>query len=270
MSDKKDDKHLFPVETSQWNERIERIIKETGESCKGYKWMHVTSAKIAMRNYNMLMYATICIGPLGGLIGTIASSSKDDESFKIFSIISVVCGFISGVLASIVKYSKYNQYSIDHKTAAAKYTSLEGNIRRQLALYKNDRVNAGKYFQWVTVSFDELFSGSPLIGTDIYQTWIKFAKINNLCIPSEYGMFVNIDSDGKIKDMCNIDTIEINNNNKSSTENESKNEEVHITIERNKTVRTDKYTPYSDFNRYDDPKMQYEMSRMFGFGKKSF
>jgi hypothetical protein len=303
MTSKKDEKkdELFPVTTSKWNSNIEQNIKEIGESCKGYKWMHITSAKTAMQSYNILMFTTICIGPLGGLFGTISAARDEcDGGASTLQVFVIVCAFISGVLASIVKYSQYNQKSIDHRTAAAKYTSLEGNVRRQLSLFREDRVNAGKYFQWVSVSFDDLFAGSPLITNDVYKEWVTFAQKHNLFVPKEYGLMVEMETDVKIKDLDNVNSIRVNNNESSANlmrdraatephrttppkppdtvvdipeekkcnmeRRDSEPFKVIVdgegTLKRNQTKRTERYTAFSELNRYGNGRMEYELGRM--------
>lgn len=260
------DSKQFPITTSKWNPHIEKTIKDIGESCKGYKWMHIKLAKLSMQKYNYLMYLTICTGPLAGLFATIASSKGScDNEYRTLQVLVIACSFFSGVLASVVKYSKYNQKSIDHKTAAAKYTSLEGNVRRQLSLCREDRVNAGKYLQWVSDSFDDLFSGSPLISNDVYREWVVFAKKYGLVIPKEYGIMVNMEP---IKDMSNIGDIKINNrdttDSPSGDNRDEENPNISIPVVNTEFRRTDRYTAYPELKKYTDPRMEYELSRMFG------
>ena len=288
MDDKKEQKNtqLFPVTTTKWNSVIEKNIKEIGESCKGYKWMHITSARSAMQSYNLLMYVTMIIGPLGGLFGAISSSEEWCNNTSTFQILIVVSGFVSGVFASIIKYSKYNERSVDHKTAAAKYTSLEGNIRRQLSLYRDDRVNAGKYLQWVSVSFDDLFSASPLVTRSVYNEWVKFANAHDLFVPKELGSMVDTESDN-IKNLADVGDIQVNNGESSADLTRSRaftaphvnnstvvdidpdkqrrgDEDDKKTLSKDKTKRTCRYTAYPELHRFADPRMEYEFTRMFG------
>jgi hypothetical protein len=83
---------------------------------------------------------------------------------------------MSGVLSAIIKFSKFEHQSTIHKAVSMKYASLENNIQRQLALPKDDRQAAGKYLEWVSHSFDELFNSSPVLVENFYQTWIANKK----------------------------------------------------------------------------------------------
>jgi hypothetical protein len=268
----------FPVVTSEWNSNIELNIKQIGESCKGYKWMNIQSSKDTGMKYDYLMYATIVIGPLAGVLAA-ASSPKDEEDCEnertiALRVLIILCGFLSGVLASIIKFSKFEQRSIDHKTAAAKYASLEGNIRRQLSLFREDRVNAGKYLEWISTSFDDLFSASPLIENKVYNEWVEFALKNNIYVPIEYGLLVDVNNDNKLSALSNIGVIKVNNDT-SCTDNQlaptEQGNDVKIIIdEKNgngsirKAKRTTMYTSFPELNRYGDGRMEYELSRMFG------
>jgi len=263
-------KDLFPVTVSKWNSNIEKNIKDIGESCKGYKWMHIKLARSALYNYNILMYLTIAIGPLGGLFGTITASKQDFENeYTVLQILAIMCSCVTGFLASIAKYANYNQRSVDHRTAAAKYTSLEGNIRRQLSLFREDRVNAGKYLQWVSVSFDDLFAASPLISNNVYVEWAKFAKDNNLYIPKEYELSIKVDT-VPAKELANIGEIRVNEGESSADLNTLA---PHIPpplppqIKSTKTHRTHHYASYPELNRYTDPQMEYELCRLFGMNE---
>jgi len=268
---KEDEKELFPVTSSRWNSNIEKNIKEIGESCKGYKWMNITSAKSTMKKYNIIIFFNICVGPLAALFGAVLTVSDS----LVFPILIMVCGFFGGVLGSIVKYSKFQERSMDHKTTAAKYASLEGNVRRQLSLYRDDRVNAGKYLQWISVSFDDLFAGSPLISDSVYNEWVKFAQQKNFFVPREYGLVIEANADENIRDLYAVEEIRVNGGESPKKDiikqQDSSTFKIEIAekrpLKRGQTKRTSKYTTYLELNRYGDKEMQYELSRMFGFQK---
>ena len=58
---------------------------------------------------------------------------------QLLVISEIILGFLSGVIVAILKYGKYDEVSTANKSAAAKYASLEANVRRQLSLYRSDR-----------------------------------------------------------------------------------------------------------------------------------
>ena len=41
---------------TEWSDNIEKIIKDIGDSCKGYKWMNIFCAKQNLNLYNFLIH----------------------------------------------------------------------------------------------------------------------------------------------------------------------------------------------------------------------
>lgn len=281
----------FPTTTSVWSSDIEQTIKEIGDSCKGYKWMNIFVAKKTDFIYNCLMYTSMTIGPLAGFLSAISVNDADHQA--ILSYISMGFSFTTGVLSAVIKFSSFGDKSITHKSIASKYASLEGNIRRQLSLPREDRVNAGEYLDWVSTSFDELFTSSPLIPDSIYEEWVKFAEENKITVPKELGRTVVDNTSEKLDQLCAVKVIDVNNFNASLAKNVTKNvEKEDKNVDKNVDKKGDKnvdkkgdeheqktdnttynttyrernsgYDSSADLNRYSDGKMRYELTRLFG------
>ncbi len=195
-----------------WNEDVETTVKTIGEKSKGYKIMHFAAVRRSTRCYKWLMYLGMVTGPLAGVISSIGSALNPNGP-NTFDIISTVISFISGMFISAVKFGKFDQKSNSHRTAVAKYTSLESNVRIQLGLYRNRRIKAYKYIKWLSEKFDELFLSSPLIDQNIYNHYIKNAKKIGLTLPDEYGITIKINEEYEKKknsDLTNHTEIKIN------------------------------------------------------------
>ena len=165
-----EDEH-FHTRTSSWSDSIEGTIRGIGAACYRYKWMNVFAAKKNQRNYNMLMYASIVIGPLAGVLSAVQAGNGTD-TLALQTLVTLF-SFLSGVISATIKFSEFSEKASAYKTTAAKYSSLESNIYRQLSLTRDDRVNAGEYLEWISVSYDELFSTSPLIADDVQTEWTR-------------------------------------------------------------------------------------------------
>lgn len=283
-----EDKNIFHTKTNIWTEKIEHTLREIGEFCTGYKWMNLYAAKKTLRKYNILMYSSIFIGPISGVLSAIASNYEDKA--EQLQVIITIFGFLSGVVSTIIKFSKLSDKSSSYKTVSAKYASLEGNIRRQLSLSRNERVNPGEYLEWISSSFDELFNSTPLVSDNIYGEWVEYAKKNGLSIPKELGRFVLINPDENQAILKNLEKIEINQkienfekkdikidfniseNFKNHKENskESKDDEKN---DLNKTTSINKsqtnlsnrhkiYEPTDDLSQFSDSRMNYELKRL--------
>lgn len=254
-----------------WNPMIENNVVQIGEKSKGYKVMHTKQSRVIRRKYDFFMYAGIILGPLSGLLSGIGAIMAPADEDVTFALASACAGFISGIVVAITKYGKFEQKSYHHKLAASKYTSLESNVRRQLALCRTDRINASQYLEWIGESFDELFMESPLVSSKIYNEYVKLAKEHGIIIPDEYQITVNVFEDDHLRkneELNDVTRIEINspgkdtnkryletiNNRRKSTSTDS--DENKIEIHRKENV--------PEINKFSDGKMIYEIQRMMG------
>jgi hypothetical protein len=233
---------------AKWSENIEQVLLDIGDSCQGYKWMNIFSAQRENLKYNVLMYVIIFGTGICGILSTISSQEYRD----ILAIFVTTGTFMSSLASSIIKFAKMEQKAVSHKNLAGKFASLEANIRRQLSLERSERENAGQYLDYVTKSFDELFSATPLMSDTIYNKWIVFAKSKNLQNPKELCRTVfERDKDKKV-------VIEVA---------EDKKEEKDEKNEKKEEKEYHGPPPVSglipEVNTFSDAKMQYELGRFF-------
>lgn len=282
------------ISKQQWNDSIENVVKSIGEKCKLYKQMHIHYAQQSTLKFKRISILSIIVGPISGILTTIEAATNDHISILL---ISSVLSFISGAISAIIKFAKYEEVITAHKSAAAKYTSLETNVRRQLALYRNDRINVELYLNWLNESFDSLYMSCPLIPKQIYDLYgnqdengiifvnkefedQKCKEITDTTeIPITDQKKVNLNSDIVI----NIDSVmkksktiydrdsptsnstsdsDYDNNRRPSTfsSDSSQNAKGNNAVKRTNTM-----SHYHDFNRYNSDMMNYEMKRFFGF-----
>jgi hypothetical protein len=164
---------------SKWNPKIEKIILDIGEKSKEYKIMHRAESKRFEKGYQILMYLGIFLGPLAGLISGIGATF-DPEADTTFPVISACVAFISGFVVATTKFGRFEEKSVEHRSAAGKYNSLAGNITRQMLLDRAYRVEAVKYMKWIGNSFDDLSASSPLISNKIYKEYKGSKGSNNI------------------------------------------------------------------------------------------
>ena len=284
---------------NKWNKDQEIAVQKIGESANSLKVMHINVSRNASSKYEMLMIISIILGPASGTINIIGAEYPDH--IAIFLIISAIISFVSGILIAIVKFSSLDEVSIAHKSAAAKYTSLESNVRRQLSLYRDNRPAPDKYLEWLTSSYDELFASTPLIPRDIQDAYAEHARKNGITLPDQIENVIEINTkyqQSKLRDVINTSHINIetdpNNSDRSSLDMRITGVDMRLTevdmrltgvdIEANnsqdntrgidaqlkgeslvKIKRTNSMNYYSDLGQFGDGLMAYEMSRMFGF-----
>ena len=253
-----------------WNDKLELAVKDIGDSCKNYKLLHIYEAQRSNKIYNILMLIGIIIGPLSGLssgIGTIMND-KYEILNSIIPIINTILGFFSGIVIAIVKFGKYDESSNANKQAAARYTSIESNVRRQLGLYRNDRVSALLYMEWLETKYEELFLSAPLIPFSSYN---RFKKLG-INIPEQYDSDITINTEYeniKIKEIINSSDIKNNIDKeeyipKMNIENINN---IEVKKDKKKIKRTNTMSQFPQLNQYSDKMLEYEMKRMIGFSK---
>ena len=185
--------------------------------------MHNEVSMISYERYSNFMLIAILISPLSGVISSIGTLLGDNiQSIYIYSITSTILSFISGILITIIKFNKYDEVSYSHKTASSRYISLEENIKRQLTLYREDRIDANEYLSWLSKSFDELFMSSPNFDIKMMEKYKK--EIEKL--EKEY------------------DDIELNFN------------------KQDKADKNVSFLQFQDLNRYDDEYMKLQIKKV--------
>jgi len=254
----------------EWNDKLENAAKDIGDSAKGYKIMHINQAQKLSLKYNILMITGIILGPLSGVVSTIDTVSEADS--QIPGIIISILGFLSGITITILKFGKYEESSNSNKQAAARYTSIESSVRRQLSLYRKDRVDAIPYMNWLETKFSELFLSAPLLSENTYRHYKNIATENGWPIPQNYDNTIIINSDyedNKIREIGEVSHIKINTKEEDS-ENNNQMKNLNIDIKPNKGTgvtidRTNNLSNFPELNQYSDKMLQYELDRMMGF-----
>jgi hypothetical protein len=283
--------------SKNWNDAIENAVKFIGESAQAYKMMHLLSAKRYSMLYNFIMYVTLFLSPIISAISTI-ESVINPVSAPMNITIAILSG-IAAIFTAILKFGNFHEKSESHKMVTGKYTSLETNVRMQLKLYRDDRIPSSEYYDWLSNSFNDLFHGAPFIDNSIYNKYYKLSIKKGLVFPNRYDNFITVEkgfSEKMLFDIENKEEIQIisedspkNTYNKTEIEIQVESSDDSPKIEKNtqssedrsygtckpktdmESPRTTAYnvlprrrnlqTPISEFNRYCDQQMNYELRR---------
>jgi len=247
-----------------WNHSIEEVVKHIGESSKAYKIMHIKEAQKANEIYNYLMLSGIVLGPMAGIVSAIGSS-LNISSYPSITISQIILGFLSGIFIAILKFGKYDEISSSNKSAAAKYSSLEANVRRQLSLYRSDRITAKDYIEWLETKYEEIVTSAPLLSNNVFEQYTKLAKENNWIVPDQYNEVIDINQEYEdekaieLFDKSRIITIEedLESDNMKKSKNLKNGNVVQI-------FRTNTMAKIPEINSCSDQMLNYEMKRMMG------
>ena len=248
---------IDPYDTVEWNDKLEFAAKDIGENSKGYKLMHIAEAQKASTTYNRLMILGMCMGPFSGVISGIGVAVPSTPAIPI---IATILGFLAGIIVAIIRFGKYDEYSLANKQAAARYTSIESNVRRQLSLYRFDRVPPTAYMEWLETKYEELFLSAPLLPAGVYDKYSSTAKKLGLTVPNQYDATITINNDYVTKNTNSSADIEVNSGDILPGDIEEGGIKatlpevwVETTIKRSNTM-----APVTD------KMMEYEMKRMMG------
>ena len=194
----------------KWTQKLENVAKKIGEDSKSYKLMHIFQARKYALVYNALSITSIILGPIAGLIAGVEVALHPSEH-PVFPIIVAIVSTFSGIIAAAVKFGNYDIKSQSNKAIAARYTSIESNIRRQLNVERDNRVPPSEYLRWLEDKYEELQLSAPMIQPTIYNRFRDQLESDN---PVEnYPVDVKVNVKEKVRELANISTIQVNNNN---------------------------------------------------------
>lgn len=228
-----------------WNEDLENTVQTLGEYSQGYKIMHIEAAQQNVKWYNMFMFASIFLGSTAGVLSGVGMTLNKDAPIT-FPLISSIVSFLAGLCSAVVKFSNFDEAASAHKVAASRYTSLEHNVRRQLALPRENRAASMAYVTWLNSAYDDLFLGCPLISPDVATHYRSQAEKNGVRIPMNQCQSIIINKHNQ------KEQSEHNTNDQGTTKTKSNSSE---------NARSENALTHTDCNRFDNGMMQYELGR---------
>ena len=159
---------------SGWTVEIENYIGKISEVCIKYKRLHIQKATKYLSRYNGIMYSSILLSPLVGMLSAININIRDNT---IIPIVILSISFLNGILISIIKFRKWDEGALSHKASAAKYSALASSARRQLNLPHKDREDSDDFTIWFSNAFNKLFLSSPIIGIESEKEFEELTRV---------------------------------------------------------------------------------------------
>ena len=260
--DNDEDNSIKIIEKGEWNTKLEDAAQGIGQAAQGYKHMHIWQAQRASKKHHCLMGTGIVMGPIASVISSIGLAFGLTNNPTI-SVITILLGFVSGIMVATVRFGKFDEVSNANKSAAARYTSIESNVRRQLGLYRKDRISAVSYMDWLETKYEELFMSAPLLPAGSYTKFSIYAKKQGIPVPDQYDHMISINSDHGAHEVSNNKQIEViiedDVSSDSSSEQKNNNKDRRKSIKRTSTM-----AKIPQLNQCSDKMLAYEMRRMMG------
>lgn len=165
---------------SMWNEYHENVLRQWGEACACYRYMHhrafLKFKKLSLR-FNL---PVIVLSTITGTANFAQSSFPESMRGSAPAIIGGM-NLIAGLIATIMQFLKINELMENHRTAALGHGSLSRNIRLQLSLPRAERKKEGLVFvEECKMEYDRLLEQSPPIPKQILLNFDKEYPIDGI------------------------------------------------------------------------------------------
>lgn len=143
---------------SEWNNKTEDIVITLADTCKIRRIHHLKQADRSRICHAVLSTAAMIIGPTAAVIAgqNVGICERYDTAVVTLSV-------LSGIVASVIKFGKFNEMHHLHKQASSSYHILETNAQLQIAREPSTRDDADVYIKWLQSKYEEVFTTSPLI-----------------------------------------------------------------------------------------------------------
>ena len=148
---------IFINSMSEWNKDTEELVVKIREECKRRRRHHLEHADKSRTYHTFLSGLAILLGPTTAVIaGSVNTACTENMAVVALSV-------SSGIVASVIKFGKFDEMHHLHKQASSSYHMLETNTELQLTRKPDKRENSDTYIKWVHAKYEEIFASSPLI-----------------------------------------------------------------------------------------------------------
>jgi len=152
----------------EWNAGLEQVIKKEGEQAQSMFVLHNQASKIASRNQDMMMIPSIILQTLTGFL----SATGGMINPLILGGVSV----FTGILSTLISYYKFSAKSEGHRVVALLYLKIYKMVEVELALPKEQRINASKLLDDVRKKISHIQEIAPDIPDSVIETYKKKFK----------------------------------------------------------------------------------------------
>lgn len=171
-AEEEDKQSLVSNISSTWNDAQEKLLKGISERSNCMRWLH-NQCNLHFENLNFYFtIPNVVISTLnGGFTMSLTSLFPDPTDQKVATTIIGLISIFSGVLITMNQYMKSQQMMEAHRSAALSYGKLHRLIINELALSRDQRMNALDFLKLVRSEQDRLENTSPSI---LPQVILKF------------------------------------------------------------------------------------------------
>lgn len=166
-----------------YNSRLERLIADEGERTQGYSWLHQRSSSYYQQYNTYLALPIIILSTLSGAISVSSSAIFQDQKGASLGIGGL--SIFVGILSTVQSYFGFAKRAENHRLSGITYNKLNHFIAIEMALPRNERMNANDFLKTVREQTSRLLETAPPIPPHIitdFQTQLV-PKYPNIAIP---------------------------------------------------------------------------------------
>jgi hypothetical protein len=166
-------------DTNAWHSQYEFILKQWGEMCSSYSWLH-DRAHRKYKLLNIYVQAPVIVLNTAAAIASFVNNSYTDKTREYVSYAVGVMNILAGSVTAISQYLKLGEIMENHRKSSIAYGSLCKNIKTELSLPISERTHTGRELVKICRSeIDKLVDQARDIPLSIIQDFEKeFGSIN--------------------------------------------------------------------------------------------
>lgn len=171
-----------------WNTAQEALLKAISERSNCMRWLH-TQCNYYFDSTNFyLTIPNIILSTLnGGFTMSLTSVFPDASSQHVATIMIGLISIFSAVLTTVNQYIKSQQMMEAHRAASISYGKLNRTINNELALRRDQRINALEFLKVVKTEQDRLENTAPSILPHVIAQFNKKFATNDIEKPEIAG-----------------------------------------------------------------------------------
>lgn len=204
--DKDDDESQTSTEiAASWNTGHEELLASIADRANCSRWMHSKCQNIFEKWNVLLSIPSIVVSTIAGSATIGMPGVTNDPVVTRWATIAIgIMTLSSGVLTTINQYMKTAQCAESHRAASVAYAKLHRIISVELAIRRDQRVNALEFLRGIRDEQDKLTDNAPNILEPVIAAFRnEFDSKSDLQKPEIAG---------------NLDHVKINRNYKATTQ----------------------------------------------------
>lgn len=164
---------LINIKTSEWYKETEDLMKCWGEKAGNLASIHNYEKKKWRQTGNKMAIVSIIITTLNS---SLSLSTTNSEYYIYIMYFTGILSLFSSIIQAFKELYKPEKKYSEHNLYAKELFNLYRSIKIQLALRKEDRIQANEYIKWVYKLYDKLTNDSPYITNSTIEHFKKQFK----------------------------------------------------------------------------------------------